>query len=40
VEMFRIREAMTRLIHNPIPGEPGVNAGPTFEVNLAVPAVV
>jgi hypothetical protein len=30
-EMFRIRDTMTRLIRNPIPGLPGINAGPTFE---------
>lgn len=30
--MFRIRDKMTRLIHNPIPGMDGVNAAPTFEV--------
>jgi Ferritin-like len=30
-EMFRIRDTMTRLIRNPIPGRPGLNAGPTFE---------
>jgi hypothetical protein len=32
-EMFRIRNAMLRLIHNPIPGLDGVNAAPTFEVD-------
>jgi hypothetical protein len=36
-EMFRIRDAMLRLIRNPIPGLEGVNASPTFEVS-AVPA--
>lgn len=30
--MFRIRDKMTRLIHNPIPGMAGLNAAPTFEV--------
>jgi hypothetical protein len=30
--MFRIRDTMTRLIHNPIPGLDGVHAAPTFEV--------
>jgi hypothetical protein len=30
--MFRIRDRMTRLIHNPIPGMDGVNAAPTFEI--------
>jgi len=31
-EMFRLRNAMLRLIRNPIPGLDGVNAAPTFEV--------
>lgn len=31
-EMFRIRDRMTRLIRNPLPGHPGRNAGPTFEL--------
>jgi hypothetical protein len=31
--MFRIRDGMTRLIHNPVPGKPGVHAAPTFEVD-------
>jgi hypothetical protein len=31
-EMFRVRDTMTRLIHNPLPNRPGVNAGPTFEL--------
>lgn len=30
--MFRLKEAMTALIRNPIPGEDGVNGAPTFEV--------
>jgi Ferritin-like len=30
--MFRIRDDMERLIKNPVPGRPGVHAGPTFEV--------
>jgi hypothetical protein len=34
VEMFRVRDQMTRLMHNPIPGQPGLNAAPTFEVAL------
>jgi hypothetical protein len=38
VEMFRLRNLMTRLIHNPVPGS-SVNAAPTFEVS-AQPAVV
>jgi hypothetical protein len=31
-EMFRVRNAMLRLIRNPISGLDGVHAGPTFEV--------
>jgi hypothetical protein len=31
-DMFRLRELMTALMHNPIPGQDGVNAGPTFEL--------
>ncbi len=34
VQMFRIKDRMTRLIHNPIPGSHGENAAPTFEVNV------
>jgi len=30
--MFRLRDLMTQLIHNPIPGMPGIHAAPTFEV--------
>jgi hypothetical protein len=30
--MFRLRDLMTALIHNPIPGQDGVNATPTFEM--------
>jgi hypothetical protein len=30
--MFRLREKMTQLIHNPVPGKEGVNAAPTFEL--------
>jgi Ferritin-like len=30
-EMFRLRDEMSRLIRNPIPGRPGVHAAPTFE---------
>jgi hypothetical protein len=37
-EMFRLRDGMTNLIRNPIPGLDGVTAAPTFEV-AAVPAV-
>jgi hypothetical protein len=32
-EMFRIRDGIVRLARNPMPGQDGVNAGPTFEVN-------
>ena len=38
IDMFRLREQITRLMHNPIPGLAGVNAAPTFE--MAVQAVV
>jgi hypothetical protein len=31
--MFHIRDDMNRLIRNPLPGRPGVNAAPTFEVS-------
>jgi hypothetical protein len=31
--MFRIRDKLVRLIHNPIPGVEGVNAAPTFDIN-------
>ncbi|MDA0160132.1 ferritin-like protein [Solirubrobacter ginsenosidimutans] len=31
-DMFRLRERMTALMHNPIPGQDGVNASPTFEL--------
>jgi hypothetical protein len=34
VEMFRIRDQMTRLMHNPIPGQSQLNAAPTFEMAL------
>jgi Ferritin-like len=34
VEMFRIRDQMTRLMHNPIPGQSSLNAAPTFEMAL------
>jgi Ferritin-like len=30
-EMFRLRDEMSRLIRNPVPGRPGVHAAPTFE---------
>jgi hypothetical protein len=39
IDMFRLRDQMTRLMHNPIPGLDGVNAAPTFEVSASVPAV-
>jgi hypothetical protein len=31
-QMFRIRDDMSRLFRNPIPGRPGVHAAPTFEM--------
>ena len=37
--MFRLRDGMSALMHNPIPGLDGVHAGPTFEV-AAVPGRV
>jgi hypothetical protein len=37
-EMFRIRDTMSRLMRNPIPGQPGKNAGPTFELYPATRA--
>jgi hypothetical protein len=36
--MFQLRDLMTQLLHNPIPGLDGVNAAPTFEM-AAVAAV-
>jgi hypothetical protein len=36
VEMFRLREGITRLMHTPIPGMDGVNGAPTFEVSQVV----
>jgi hypothetical protein len=30
--MFRLRDDIGRLIRNPVPGRPGVNAAPTFEM--------
>jgi hypothetical protein len=36
VEMFRLREGITRLMHTPIPGMDGVNGAPTFEVSRVV----
>ena len=32
IEMFRLRDQMTSLMHNPIPGQSGLNAAPTFEM--------
>lgn len=32
-EMFRIRDRVVRLVRNPVPGQDGVHAGPTFEVD-------
>jgi len=31
-EMFRVRDGILQLMHNPIPGSDGVNAAPTFEI--------
>ncbi|MDS4029854.1 MAG: ferritin-like protein [Candidatus Contendobacter sp.] len=33
-DMFRIRETVSRLMRNPIPGTSGLNAAPTFEMPL------
>jgi Ferritin-like len=38
-DMFRLRERMTALIRNPIPGADGVNAAPTFELAAVAGAV-
>lgn len=38
-KMFSLRDKVNQLIHNPMPGESGVNAAPTFEID-AVRAVV
>lgn len=35
-EMFNIREAAQGLIRNPIPGLPGTNAAPTFQMNEVI----
>jgi Ferritin-like len=35
-QMFHVRDAIVRLVRNPIPGRDGVNAGPTFEVDGAM----
>jgi hypothetical protein len=37
-DMFRIRTTMTQLMRNPIPGQHGVNAAPTFEMPVLVGA--
>ena len=34
-QMFHVRDGMVRLVRNPLPGQDGVNAGPTFEVDEA-----
>jgi hypothetical protein len=39
VEMFRLRDAMSTLIRNPIPGAGGLTAAPTFEVAAFSPVV-
>jgi hypothetical protein len=31
-QMFRLRDDITRVIKNPVPGRPGVHAAPTFEL--------
>jgi len=31
-QMFRVRDKMLQLIHNPLPGSDGLNAAPTFEI--------
>jgi hypothetical protein len=38
-QMFALRNKMVQLIHHPIPGMDGVNAGPTFEIT-GIPSVV
>jgi hypothetical protein len=35
-QMFRLRNSINQLIHNPIPGKSGVNAAPTFEFDGVV----
>lgn len=34
-KMFKLRNKITQLIHNPLPGTASVNAAPTFEINNA-----
>jgi len=36
-QMFKLRDQMCQLIHNPIPGMDGVNAAPTFEIEGTAP---
>ena len=35
-EMFALRRKIEQLIHNPLPGCPGLNAAPTFEIEPAL----
>jgi hypothetical protein len=35
--MFRLRDLITQLVHNPIPGLPNTHAAPTFEMAASVP---
>ncbi len=37
--MFALRDQVDRLVRNPIPGRPGVNAAPTFEMPEVAGAV-
>ena len=37
--MFRLRDGFNRLIRNPLPGSPGLQAAPTFEVPVPVGVV-
>ena len=30
--MFKLRRKIERLIHNPLPGQDGLTAAPTFEI--------
>jgi hypothetical protein len=34
--MFALRNQITQLLHNPVPGLQGFNAGPTFEMANAM----
>lgn len=38
-DMFVLRHKIERLIHNPLPGSPGLNAAPTFEIAPAAKTV-